>query len=87
MIYKKKPEDKGRRRRANEEHTTNLAAEFYILSMLHRLGSAVRERSFGSTHRQKLDPDPARTTTITLQYGKITELWGEILGHEKTMIV
>jgi len=34
-----------------------------------------------------LYPNPTRTITITARHGKITKLWDEILGHEKTMIV
>jgi len=42
---------------------------------------------FGISHRQELDPDPARTATITSGHNETTKLWGEILGHEKTMMV
>lgn len=43
--------------------------------------------TFGISHRQELDPDPARTATITSGHGNPTKLWGEILGDEKTMMV
>jgi len=43
--------------------------------------------TFGISDMQKLDPDSARTATITSGCGKTSKLWGAVLGHEKKRMV